>query len=97
MALKIVLGLIAALLTAPLLAAMPLPSASAQEISIICYDSEGNYFYAVKKDTETCYVYPSEITPDGPGLILVQAPPNHLGKIIYANYNASSDVTVVSL
>ena len=49
-------------------------SAYAQEISIICYDTNGNYFSAIRGERVDCYVYPSEITPDGPGHVIVTDP-----------------------
>ena len=68
-------------------------SAYSQEISIICTDSNGNYFSAVRGDKEDCYVYPSEITPDGPGQVIVTDP--H-GKTVINTTVDQSGVTLVS-
>jgi hypothetical protein len=68
-------------------------SAYGQEISIICNDTNGNYFSAVRGDRVDCFVYPSEITPDGPGHVIVTDP--H-GKTVIDTVVDQSGVTLIS-
>ena len=68
-------------------------SAYAQEISIICNDENGNYFEVVRRNPIDCFVYPSELTPDGPGIVTITA---SNGKVVLFQQVDQSGVTQVS-
>jgi len=68
-------------------------TAYSQEISIICTDPNGSYFSAVRGERVDCYVYASELTPDGPGHAIVTDP--H-GKTVISMTVDQSGPTLVS-
>ena len=71
-------------------------TAFAQEISIICEDTNGNFFSAVKGDRVDCSVDPSEITPDGPGRVTVTDPNGKTVIDMAANQNGVTSLSFIA-